>query len=390
MKLLMLNGGPRGLGTFNRAFHLGCEFVRRGHRVSLFTSSTKKTHFIIRKEWVDGVEVIETPWPILNLDVWELGFGLVENWVRALHTIKERFDIIHTFQHVPSSMLPGFLGKYLRHAIWVSDWDDLWTEGGIFDRPRHFPLFYNGLFLFEHRMRRFADAVTTVSQELYERAVALGIPKVSLLKLWNGVDLKRFFPCPKREARKTLNLPQELPILEFVGDCQTDMDLLLDSFTRVRQKYPEVRLLIVGSYRKHWEGVMKKLELEGHLIHRGLCPYDQIPLYMSAADILLLPMKEKLFNKARFPIKFGEYLAVEKPIVMVPIGEIGVIARQNNLGYLTAPLAEDFSEKIIYLLSHPEEGERMGKKQREFALTTLGWDKIANQLEAFYTQLLNR
>ena len=161
MEILMLHASPRG-GTFIRAFHLARELVRRGHRVTLFTSSATKTHFRVHQEEREGVRIFETPWPLFCIDIWELGFGLVENWVRLFHAVSRRFDLIHSFQHLPSSMLPGFLGKHIRHSVWISDWDDLWTEGGVMNRPKNFPLFYDGLHFFEHRLKRFADGVTVV------------------------------------------------------------------------------------------------------------------------------------------------------------------------------------------------------------------------------------
>lgn len=84
----------------------------------------------------------------------------------------------------------------------------------------------------------------------------------------------------------------------------------------------------------------------------------------------------------------GDYLAIGRPTVANPVGDIKPLFEKHNVGMLAEWDAKDFSEKIIYLLDHPEISEQMGQTAKEVAKNEFDWSILAKTLEAFYFRIL--
>jgi glycosyltransferase involved in cell wall biosynthesis len=83
-------------------------------------------------------------------------------------------------------------------------------------------------------------------------------------------------------------------------------------------------------------------------------------------------------------IKIMEYMALSKPIVQFDLKE-GRFSAQDAALYATHENGvADFAEKILWLLDHPEERQRMGEFGRRRVREELAWEfSIANLLAAY-------
>ncbi len=64
---------------------------------------------------------------------------------------------------------------------------------------------------------READHVFAVGSVLERKAIELGAPRERVSNFLAGVDLTRFGPGDRREARARLDLPQDVPLLLWIG-----------------------------------------------------------------------------------------------------------------------------------------------------------------------------
>jgi hypothetical protein len=60
----------------------------------------------------------------------------------------------------------------------------------------------------------------------------------------------------------------------------------------------------------------------GNLHFLGERPYTQLPAYLAAIDVLLIPFRLMELTHAVNPIKLYEYCATGKPIVSTPLEEV--------------------------------------------------------------------
>jgi glycosyltransferase involved in cell wall biosynthesis len=153
------------------------------------------------------------------------------------------------------------------------------------------------------RIMRDANVIAAVSRELVDDAARKGR---SAALVPNGCDYD-FFALDR--ARPGL-LPLGTPIIGFVGGLneRVDLDLLL----AIADARPQWQFVIVG------EAVVE-LPRRSNILHIGWQPYSEIPVWMQAFDVGLIPYVQDRRNLASSPLKALEYLAAGTPVVSVPI-----------------------------------------------------------------------
>lgn len=134
------------------------------------------------------------------------------------------------------------------------------------------------------------------------------------------------------------------PIVGFIGgiDAHTfDPEL----FLQVARAVPDATFMLVGgcSLPEGWCDLPNVTLL-------GQRPYDQVPGYMAASDVLIMPWNRSEWIRACNPVKLKEYLAVGRPIVSTPFPELtrytGLVrmgeTAEQFAGQVRAALAETF------------------------------------------------
>jgi glycosyltransferase involved in cell wall biosynthesis len=111
-----------------------------------------------------------------------------------------------------------------------------------------------------------------------------------------GIDLELFKPMPQAQAREQLNLHPDKPLVLFVGSPQNAVK---------RHYLAQATIDILKTSRD--------VEL---IVATGVLP-DQIPVYMNAADVLLVTSKHE-----GSPNVVKEAMACNLPIVSVDVGDV--------------------------------------------------------------------
>jgi glycosyltransferase involved in cell wall biosynthesis len=111
------------------------------------------------------------------------------------------------------------------------------------------------------------------------------------------------------------NIPK--PILGYVGnlaDHKQDFELL----EHVCRKSPKWSLVLIGP---HWSGgkesnhALENLRRLPNVFLLGAKPHDDLPGYLKAFDVCLIPQKNNDYARSSFPMKLFEYLGSGKPVV---------------------------------------------------------------------------
>jgi glycosyltransferase involved in cell wall biosynthesis len=126
-----------------------------------------------------------------------------------------------------------------------------------------------------------------------------------------GVDLERFKPVDRREARRRLGLDPGRPLLLFPSDPARRVKRH-DRAARLAARLPEARLVTLT-------GV----------------PPGEVPLWVNAANAVLVTSDDEGFGLAAL-----EALACDVPVLSTPVG-IAPVALLNLPGSLCAPYEEE-------------------------------------------------
>jgi glycosyltransferase involved in cell wall biosynthesis len=380
--LFIVHNPTRKGGAYYRGLNLGVPLARRGHDVTLMTiHPTERLRMIERVQ--DGVKLAESP--DLFWGVGRTGWDPWDTLQRTRWIRRRRFDIIHTVDTRPAVSLPALFGRRAAGAAWVADWTDWWGRGGATtEREGRLVKVLIGPLeqLFEERPRPYADGTVVISHALGQRAKSLGINGNSILYLPPGADPESIRDMPRPDARRKCGLDAAGRYIGYLGNIyQRDADLLFDMLRLL--KATDARLLMIGD-----PGCRVPDTVRERVMVTGRLPFDDMLSYLSACNVLALPLSDTIANRGRWPSKVNEYVAVGRPTVSCDVGDVAGLLRDNDIGLLVRPEAGEFAARIDELLNDPVRAEAMGDRAREVARTTYSQDAIADKLEEFYRKTI--
>ena len=384
MKILLLNHNVVERSTFYRAFYFGRELGDLGHEVTLATISRRR---VLRPlvEQREGVRIVETP--DLGISLARTGWDPWDTAWRIARFVGERFDLVHGFDCRPVVLGPCLALKAMARAPWISDWADWWGRGGAISQRKSwvgrvaFAPFETFL---EERFRHLADQVTVTSRALEGRALALGIARERVHYIPSGANVRTIPVLDAGDCRRQLALSDDAPIACFVGFVQYDLARAVRAFAVARRSVPHARLLLVGPPNREADRWISELGLAGAVHATGTLPFARVPVAMGAADVLLLPYSNTLANRARGPIKLGDYLAAGRAVLANPVGDLVEVFQADEVGVLAQDDTEAYGVALAELLADRERSKRMGQTARKVAEEKYAWRHVCRKLLEVY------
>ncbi len=232
---------------------------------------------------IDGVEV----------ELFAFSPGL-RSYPRAARELRrryrdERFDVIHA--HFGLTAWPALALRRAPHVVTL--------HGTDLAHPRSGPLSRAAL--------RFVDLAATVSATLARDQLPGAGTRRRVAVLPCGVDLERFRPLPRAEARVRLGRDPDAPCLLFPADPARAEK----RFDRAQAVAGDVPLLTLGD------------------VHP-----DEVPLWVNAANAVLVPSEREGFGLAVL-----EALACDVPVLATPVG-VAPLALEGIAGAHCGPFDE--------------------------------------------------
>lgn len=394
MELLFLNHNVVWRSAFHRCFHLGKPLVARGHRVTILTNSARN-----RARWkesvIDGVRVVESPDLLAGplRTGWDPVNVLRRNrWVVREYGERARGDfLVHAFDTRPTVVHPALRLKERLGCPLVMDWGDWWGRGGAIRLRK--PRWLNMAFApvetwYEEHFKRYADRLTCVRRPLAERAVGLGYPREKITVIPNPSDPVALRLLDRRECRNKLGLAPQAFYAVFSGFVLYDLDLVLEAMRALAGEVgPRARedlgLILTGA--RHG---LDPARFPFRVIEPGAVSREDLNRWLCAADVALMPLRDHVANRARFPGKVGDYLAAGLPVVMNRVGDVARILDEQGLGFFCEGEAVALGRRLLELKNDPQRAEELGRRGRLFAETRFNWEREASRLLAVYDELL--
>lgn len=382
----------RRFKVYFRGYPWARELARRGHDVDLFChadTARLKTEI----EAVDGFRIVHSPDLLVG--------ALRQGWDpycavrRAAFMFREgkAYDLVHCLDTRPAVVWPALAYARVHNIPIVSDWIDWWGRGGLIAerRPRWYQLAFGGIETwFEEHYRARLDGLTAISHALMQRGIDLGCDPDRCIVINGAADMATFAsPLSKPEARARLGLPADDPVVCFSGlDVLVDLPLAVQTFERILDAKPAARLLLVGPGMAEAAAATKHRETLESVVALGKVPYHDLPKILPAADLFLLPYPDRIVNVGRWPNKIGDYMAVGRPTVANPVGELKALFDRFDIGVLSGASALQMADAAIDLLRDPARLECLGRNARLAAETHLSWSTQIGRLEDFYRSIL--
>jgi glycosyltransferase involved in cell wall biosynthesis len=259
-------------------------------------------------EWFEGVRHVEPNLWVLspvNLPLPRIRPVAAFNQRRLRAGLNRAMQTLGLARPIFWSFLPlgaELIGELGERAVIYHCVDDYAANPGVAaDRLREL----------ERRLLARADLTIVTNPLLYEERRALTIKAVYL---GNVGDVGHFLPQADREIPPGLK-DLRRPILGYQGnisDYKTDLRLVGE----IARRLPDASVALVGPVG--WGDPttdVAALRALPNVRFVGRVSYEELPGYVGAFDVCLLPLRVNESTRRSFPMKFYEYMAAGKPIV---------------------------------------------------------------------------
>jgi len=184
----------------------------------------------------------------------------------------------------------------------------------------------------------------------------------------NGVDLERFdsLPTTPELARQQLNLPSA-PTVMCTGHLYAGRGA--DLFLGLAKEIPQAHFVWVGGKPDDVEAWKARAQSD-NVTFTGFIPNKDLPLYQSAADILLMPYSRSIMGSSgtadsasvASPMKMFEYMAAGRAIVTSDLPVIREVLNEKSAVFCEPDDLEDWKAEIEKLLADEPRRVELGQQ----------------------------
>ncbi|UGQ09781.1 glycosyltransferase family 4 protein [Yinghuangia sp. ASG 101] len=393
MRIAVVNNffPPRVGGSSHLSAALAREYAARGHEVVVLTTAYRGAPAY---EIAGGIRIHRLPaftMPKLGLSIdFDITFASGRRNQRRVSRILDAFrpDVIH--QH----------GQFL----------DLTWLTGRYARRRRVPVLLSVHTRLESPRAVYAKAFSAIDRVFLRRVLRGYAPRFVIMDelmetycadryevapdrfdhIPVAVDTTRFDALPTRDIRAELGLGDG-PLIASVGHVipLRDRRLLIDALPAVRDKYPDAKLVIVGTvYYDAFLERARELGVGDAVVCVGEVPAQDVPAYFAAADIEVHDLSGGGCGTASL-----EAIAAGCPTV-VAVRETnfpGIRLRNwENSVLVSHRDPDELARALIRLLDDPDERAAIAGRQRELVREHFTLDRVTEQHLEVFAGMLGR
>ncbi len=264
---------------------------------------------------------------------------------------------------------------------------------------------------FYGRFKNLGIKIVVISEAIKKEFLKFGFNEKNILIAHDGVDLKEFdLSIGKEEARKKIGLPLDKKIAMYTGhlfewkgasvlletarlvrDVGVVRDVRNEEYNSNKRSDPtseaiqldQPLFVFVGGTEYDIKSFKEKAEELDNVLILGHKPHQDIPVYLKAADVLILPnsAKEKISSYTS-PLKLFEYMASSRPIVASDLPPIREVLNENNSILVKPDDLEALAEGIKLVLANAELAERISNQALK-DVQSYTWQKRASAITDF-------
>lgn len=227
-----------------------------------------------------------------------------------------------------------------------------------------------------------ADLVLSINEGLRDYTIQMGAQREKTEVIRAGIDFERFNPELDGSAvREKLGIKEDDIVLFFMGwlyDFSGLKEVALE-LARDPQGYKNIKLLVLGK-GDLWDTlqeIRREHKMKDRIITLDWQPYEEVPEYIAAADICILPAHKNEIMQNIVPIKMYEYMVMGKPVIATRLsGLVKEFGEGNGVVYVEG--AEEVLKKTINISKSvlAEHGSRAYK-----FVETNDWGRLTIEFE---------
>jgi glycosyltransferase involved in cell wall biosynthesis len=231
------------------------------------------------------------------------------------------------------------------------------------------------------------DEVIAVSEGIAERLRTAGMPDSRVTVVAGAADVMRFQPSADGgPVRRELGLG-DAPVIGCVARMVPSRrhEVLLRAVAQLRERRPDVRLVLVGrgEHRPALERLVRELRLEATVVFAGYRSAD-LPAVLAGMDCAVL-LSEGSEESCRAVL---EAMAVGRPVLAAPVGAVPELVVHQETGWLVEPALGPVAAGLEVALGDRARLRQMGEAGRRRVETLFTPSRRAAHVEAVYARAL--
>lgn len=215
--------------------------------------------------------------------------------------------------------------------------------------------------------------------------------KMKLIKIAPGINTDHFAPIPSSaQLRKDLGLADKKVIVS-VGRLvhRKGQDILIQSMPEVLAKHPNAHILMVGEgpYRKELTKMVSELNLIDAVTFIGRIQYKELPRYICAGDIFVMPSRSRLagLEVEGLGIVYLEASSCGLPVIAGRSGGAPDAVEEGVSGFsVDGTSAPEVSKAIIKMFDDPVKAKEMGQAGRRWIIEKWRWEIWSTEFNSLF------
>lgn len=235
---------------------------------------------------------------------------------------------------------------------------------------------------------RKCNKIITITNGLKNDLIKLGLSSNQILVAPDAVDFDQFLSVEKTkyELRQKLGLPHDKNIVAYTGHLYPwkGVQILAEASSFLSDKE---LVMIIGGTDRDIADFKEKNKDKNNLLVVGRILQNQVPMYLKAADVLILPnsAKQTISQSYTSPLKLFEYMASGQSIVASDLPSIREVLNDHNAILVEPDNPLKLAEGIKSVLHNDNLRDRISK-QSLIDVQKYTWKKRARDINNFFLQ----
>ena len=206
------------------------------------------------------------------------------------------------------------------------------------------------------------------------------VPMQNIQVIPNGIDFNTFCALPNIVPRVNGVITTASADVPLKG-----LDFSLHAIARLKSKYPDIKLTVIGSPRAegHTERLIKRLKLEEQVSFKTNLTKEEITHEYAKSSVAVV---SSLYEGFGFPV--GEAMACATPLVATNVASIPEITG-SFAQLIPAEDEEAIYQGIKNIFQKPQKYKIQAELGREHIIENFNWMKIGHAYEKLLYQIID-
>ena len=219
--------------------------------------------------------------------------------------------------------------------------------------------------------------------------ITAGAPEDRITVIPHGINFELYNPhTDGLHFRRKFRL-EKFRLFGFLGRLRMNktaqsknLPTLLEATKIVVKELPDARLVLAGAGYEEMMSMIRRMNLENHVIYIGNIPYEDNPRFLKMCNVVVCPALSD-----GFCFLLAEASACGVPVIATNVGSHIDRVIDRKTGLLVQPTAESLAYSIIEVLSDENMAQQFGLEAYKYS-QNFTWQKSSQKHLEIYERLI--